>query len=87
MSRLPNSVRNCITHIPSRITATFMAFDDLPDSAYVALPVVCALYDCSPATVWRRVASGQLVAPHRLGTRTTRWRVGELRAALIVSAI
>lgn len=58
------------------------SFDELPDSAYVALPVVCSLFSCSPATAWRRVRDGLLVAPRRIGTRTTRWQVGELREAL-----
>lgn len=57
-------------------------FDALPNSAFVQLCIVCALFCCSPATVWRRVRSGELVAPHRIGARTTRWQVGELRAAL-----
>lgn len=57
-------------------------FDDLPASAFVSLAVVCALFACSPATVWRRVRQGQLVAPHRIGSRTTRWLVGELRQSL-----
>jgi len=62
--------------------ATLSAFDTLPGSAYVPLPVVCALFGWSPATVWRRVRAGILVPPHRLGLRTTRWNVGELRLVL-----
>lgn len=58
------------------------AFDDLPESAYVSLCVVCALFGCSPATVWRRVRTGQLASPHRIGLRSTRWRVGDLRQEL-----
>lgn len=57
-------------------------FDELPDAANVPLAVVCGIYGCSPATAWRRVRSGQLVAPHRIGSRTTRWNVGEIRNAL-----
>lgn len=57
-------------------------FDDLPDSGHVDVKVVAALFGCSVPTVWRRVRSGQLVDPHKLGERTTRWKVGELRAAL-----
>lgn len=64
------------------IHPALQAFDALPDAALVPLVVVCALFSCSPATAWRRVRQGQLVAPHRIGTRTTRWQVGELRAAL-----
>lgn len=64
------------------INSSLKDFDDLPGSAYVPLLVVCALFFCSPATVWRRVRDGQLVAPHRIGSRTTRWLVADLREAL-----
>ena len=57
-------------------------FDELPATAFVSLFVVCALFSCSPATVWRRVRDGLLVQPHRIGKRTTRWNVGELREML-----
>lgn len=67
---------------PSQLHPMLSAFDDLPESAYVSLCVVCALFGCSPATVWRRVRTGQLVTPHRFGLRTTRWRVGDLRKEL-----
>lgn len=55
-------------------------FDTLPDSARVALPVVCGLFGISPATAWRRAKSGLLPAPIREGG-TTRWIVGGLRKA------
>lgn len=61
---------------------SLQGFDSLPDSSFVPLSVVCSLFSCSRATAWRRVRSGQLVAPHRIGSRTTRWQVGELREAL-----
>lgn len=76
----PIVIRDDLPH-PANHPA-FQAFDTLPDAAFVPLAVVCALFSCSPATAWRRVRQGQLVAPHRIGTRTTRWQVGELRAAL-----
>lgn len=68
--------------MPSVLHQALKNFDDLPDSAYVPITVVCGLFACSPATVWRRVLVGELVAPHRIGQRTTRWKVGELRLAL-----
>ena len=58
------------------------AFDELPDSANVSVHVVCAIFGCSTATVWRRVRSGHLAAPHRIGMRSTRWSVADLRVAL-----
>ena len=56
-------------------------FDALPDSAHVRLPVVEGLYGCGPATVWRRIKSGLIPAPTKIGN-TTIWCVGDLRAAL-----
>ena len=61
---------------------TVAVFDKLPESAFGPLCVVCALFCCSPATVWRRVRAGQLASPHRIGLRTTRWRVSDLRKDL-----
>ncbi|TXH85591.1 AlpA family phage regulatory protein [Thauera aminoaromatica] len=57
-------------------------FDQLPNSANVRLPVVMALFACSPATVWRRVKKGTLPAPRKLSEAVTAWNVGELRKAL-----
>ena len=55
-------------------------FDSLPDSALVALPVVCALKGRSAASVWRDVRFGRLAQPVKAGPRCTRWRVGDLKA-------
>lgn len=57
-------------------------FDTLPEAAHVRLPVVAALFACSPATVWRRVKSQSLPAPRKLSEGVTAWRVSELRQAL-----
>lgn len=57
-------------------------FDTLPEAAHVRLPVVAALFACSPATVWRRTKSGTLPAPRKLSEGVTAWRVSELRQAL-----
>src|SRR5689334_18089471 len=54
-------------------------FDLLPDSALVPQGVVELLEGISSATVWRRVASGDLPAPIR-HAGCTRWICGELRA-------
>lgn len=69
------------TSCPS-LSQTLSQFALLPDSSFVSLPVVCSLFSCSPATAWRRVRSGHLVAPYHVGARTTRWLVGELRVAI-----
>jgi predicted DNA-binding transcriptional regulator AlpA len=63
------------------IPDAFAAFDVSPDSALVAQSVVQKLYSCSPATIWRRVKSGDIPAPIKI-VGSTRWRVGDLRKAL-----
>lgn len=67
--------------LSSRDTAQVAAFQTLPDDARAKVAVVCALFSISPATVWRKVKSGDLPAPHKWGGGTF-WRVGELRQAL-----
>lgn len=67
LSALPDALKN---------------FESLPDSANVRLPVVAALYGCSPATIFRRVKSGHIPAPRKLSERVTAWNVGQLRQAL-----
>ncbi|MDD2743784.1 MAG: AlpA family phage regulatory protein [Rhodocyclaceae bacterium] len=67
---------------PPVINATLATFDQQPDSAYVRVQVVQALFACSGATVWRMSKRGELPAPRKLSQRVTGWNVGELRAAL-----
>lgn len=57
-------------------------FDALPDSAFVRLPVVSALFAFSPATVWRKVKARTIPAPRKLSESVTAWNVGQLRKAL-----
>lgn len=67
---------------PSAVPEALKNFESLPDSANVRLPVVAALYGCSPATIFRRVKSGHIPAPRKLSERVTAWNVGQLRQAL-----
>ena len=54
-----------------------------PDDARVALPVVCALFGRSAASIWRDLKEGRIPQPVKnAGPRCTRWRVGDLRGAL-----
>jgi predicted DNA-binding transcriptional regulator AlpA len=61
-------------------------FDSLPDAAYVRLPVVAALHDVGPASIWRWVKSGQICAPKKIGPNTTAWNVGKLRRSMAAAA-
>lgn len=67
--------------LSTRTAAQVAAFQTLPDDARTKLPVVCAIFGISPATVWRKTKAGALPAPHKWG-RGTFWRVGDLRRAL-----
>ncbi|WP_186061022.1 helix-turn-helix transcriptional regulator [Burkholderia gladioli] len=65
----------------AEIPGALSAFDALPDSAYVKLPVVRGLYGCSRATVYRWIDEGRIPAPAKIG-HTVIWNVGELRKSL-----
>lgn len=57
-------------------------FDDLPASAQVAARTLATLLDVSEVTVWRWSKAGKLPVPRKLGGNTTRFNVGEVRAAM-----
>lgn len=65
----------------NRLAEQLALFNSLPDTALVALPIVCALRGRSPASIWRDVKAGRCPAPVSAGPRCTRWRVGDLKAA------
>jgi predicted DNA-binding transcriptional regulator AlpA len=65
----------------ARIPIEVRDFDLLPDVALVRQPTVQALFGVSHSTLWRRVRSGALPQPVKVGA-ATRWRVGELRVCL-----
>jgi|GEM_PF-684672 len=64
------------------LPTAFVNFDSLPDSAFVRIDVVAPLFACAVATVWRRIKTGQIPTPVKLSSRSTAWRVGDLRQAL-----
>lgn len=61
-------------------------FDQLPDSAYIRLPVMKGLYGVSSASIWRGVKNLTIPKPSKLTERTTAWNVGQVRAALAAKA-
>lgn len=63
------------------------SFDHMPDSSYVRLPVVRALYGVSTATIWRNCSKGLMPAPVKLSERCTAWNVGLIRANLAAKAV
>lgn len=62
-------------------------FSSLPDCARVSVDVVSAITGRSPASIWRDVAKGRLAKPVKVGLRSTRWSVGDLRLSLSAQSI
>jgi len=57
-------------------------FAHLPDDALLDIHVVSIILNRSFASVWRDTKTGRLASPVRIGARSTRWRVGDVRNAL-----
>ena len=66
---------------PAQLSAA-AGFDQLPNAAFVRLPVVRALLGVSQPTVWRWVHEGRLPTPRKISPRVSGFNVGELRALL-----
>ena len=62
-------------------------FDQLPDSAYIRLPVMKGLYGVSATIIWRGVKNSTIPKPVKLTERTTAWSVKLVRAALAAKAV
>ncbi|NWG39241.1 MAG: transcriptional regulator [Hydrogenophilaceae bacterium] len=51
-------------------------------AVYASAKTLAVALETSPTTIWRWTKAGRLPKPYRLGKGTTRWKVGEIRAAL-----
>lgn len=57
-----------------------IGFEQLPDSAFIRLnQLVGTVLPFSPATVWRKVRSGEFPKPVKLSGGITAWRVADVR--------
>ncbi|MEQ1599830.1 MAG: transcriptional regulator [Methylotenera sp.] len=70
-----------------QIPEALSQFDQLPDSAYIRLPVLKRLYGVSAATIWRNCSKGLIPSPVKLSARCTAWNVGLVRAALAAKVV
>lgn len=57
----------------------------LPETGFVRLPVVLAVYPVSKSTWWQGIKDGRFPAGVKLSEKTTAWRVEDIRK-LITSA-
>ena len=80
MSQTTNSVIN------RAIPEALAHFDQLPDSAYIRLPIMRGLYGISSASIWRGVKSGLICKPVKISERCTAWSVRLVRADLALKA-
>ncbi len=56
-------------------------FDQLPDSALVPVTAFSLVTGTGDSTIWRRAKKEpDFPQPIRLGTKCTRWKVGDIRA-------
>lgn len=83
----PSPACNLPAPAAARIPDALAAFPHLPDEAFTDIKIVSAVTSRSPASIWRDVKAGRLPAPYKIGPRSTRWKVGELRAALAKIAV
>ena len=74
------------TELIQNIPPALVNFDSMPDSAFIRLPVIKALYGVSSATIWRGVKAGSIPKPSKLSERCTAWNVGEIKADLAAKA-
>lgn len=81
-----NEITTRAAHRAARLSTNLQNFENMPDDARVALPVVCALFGRSTSSIWRDVKAKRIPQPIKGGPRCTRWLAGDLRAALAKEA-
>ena len=65
-----------------RDNAALIAFDSLPELAFVSMRVAAALNAISEVTAWRWSKNGNLPPTAKIGPNTTVIQVGPLRASM-----
>jgi len=51
----------------------------LPEIGYIRLPAILAVFPISKSTWWKGIQEGRFPKGHKLGPRTTAWRVEDIR--------
>jgi prophage regulatory protein len=55
---------------------------NLPETGFVRLPQILAVYPVSRSSFWAGVKEGRYPAPVKLSARCTAWRVDDIRALI-----
>ena len=58
------------------------SFDELPDQALLSAREVSQISGRSRTSLWRDVMRGSLAEPVKIGNRTVKWRVADVRQFL-----
>lgn len=72
---------------PTRVNEVQVLADQLPARGYVRQKLLMKLLPFSPATLWRKVASGDFPKPHKLSENVTAWRVEDVKAWLVAKGL
>ena len=64
------------------LTDSVVKFDTLPDEALVNLKTIMALSCRSKSSIYRDIAASRLARPIHIGSKSARWRVGDVREYL-----
>jgi predicted DNA-binding transcriptional regulator AlpA len=75
------------SELTQAIPTALSQFDQMPNSAFIRLPVVMSLYGVSAATIWRGVKNLTIPKPVKLTERCTAWNVGLIRESLAAKAV
>lgn len=75
------------SELTQAIPSALSQFDQMPNSAFIRLPIIMSLYGVSAATIWRGVKNLTIPKPVKLTERCTAWNVGLVRAALAAKAV
>lgn len=54
----------------------------IPEVGFIRLPAVLSVFPVSRSTWWAGVQSGRYPKGHKLGPRTTGWKVEDIRALI-----
>ena len=68
----------CVHCLPDSVAA----FDTLPDEALVTLQAIITLSCRSKSSIYRDIAASRLARPIHIGSKSARWRVGDVREYL-----
>ena len=70
----------------STIPDALANLDQMPNAAFIRLPIVAGAYGLSYSTIWRNVKKGTMPKPVHISERCTAWNVGEIKADLAAKA-